>query len=217
MRLLEGPWVKGPADGDLPPKNVGRDNDDSRHYRHGRRARGLCSPRTLGRCQHRPGRFMHGNAGLRAAASGRRSCPSAPSRRRKATVIGTLSGRSGSRVDPARSVVTLTGSQSGWARIALSTAEDYTRAMRPARRSPTAGCRPTCSRSTARVDGTDHRLQPARPDGPRAHDDRGRRHEVPRARLPRRAGCRSSTRATAMSGSTAGARKDADAAAAAPT
>ena len=40
-------------------------------------------------------------------------------------MIGSLAGRSGSRLDPARSVVTVTASQSGWARIALSTAADY--------------------------------------------------------------------------------------------
>ncbi len=41
------------------------------------------------------------------------------------TVIGSLAGRSGSKADPARSVVTVAASQSGWARIALSTAADY--------------------------------------------------------------------------------------------
>jgi hypothetical protein len=43
----------------------------------------------------------------------------------EATVIGALAGRSGTRIDAARSVVTVTASQSGWARIALSTAGDY--------------------------------------------------------------------------------------------
>jgi hypothetical protein len=43
----------------------------------------------------------------------------------EAAVIGALAGRNGTRIDPARSVVTVTASQSGWARIALSTAGDY--------------------------------------------------------------------------------------------
>lgn len=43
----------------------------------------------------------------------------------EATVIGSLAGRSGTRLDPARSIVTVTASQGGWARIALSTAADY--------------------------------------------------------------------------------------------
>jgi len=42
----------------------------------------------------------------------------------EASVIGSLAGRGG-KADPARSVVTVTASQSGWARIALSTAGDY--------------------------------------------------------------------------------------------
>ena len=41
------------------------------------------------------------------------------------TVIGSLAGRSGSKAAPSRSVVTVAASQSGWARIALSTAADY--------------------------------------------------------------------------------------------
>jgi hypothetical protein len=41
-----------------------------------------------------------------------------------AAVIGTLSGRAANR-EQARSVVTIMGSQSGWARIALNTAEGY--------------------------------------------------------------------------------------------
>ena len=43
----------------------------------------------------------------------------------EATVVGSLAGRSGIKADAARSVVTVTASQSGWARIALSTAADY--------------------------------------------------------------------------------------------
>jgi hypothetical protein len=43
----------------------------------------------------------------------------------EATVLGALAGKSGTRIDPARSVVTVTASQGGWARIALSTAADY--------------------------------------------------------------------------------------------
>ncbi|HKH67151.1 MAG TPA: hypothetical protein VKA75_07245 [Reyranella sp.] len=42
----------------------------------------------------------------------------------QATVIGTLSGRAVSG-ELARSQVTIMGSQSGWARIALNTAQDY--------------------------------------------------------------------------------------------
>ncbi len=42
----------------------------------------------------------------------------------EASVVGFLAGRGG-KTDPARSVVTVTASQSGWARIALSTAGDY--------------------------------------------------------------------------------------------
>jgi len=42
-----------------------------------------------------------------------------------ATVIGSLAGRTGTRIDPTRSVVTVTASQGGWARLALSTAGDY--------------------------------------------------------------------------------------------
>jgi hypothetical protein len=43
----------------------------------------------------------------------------------QAAVIGTLSGRA-ARGELARSEVTITGSQSGWARIALNTAQGYT-------------------------------------------------------------------------------------------
>jgi hypothetical protein len=43
----------------------------------------------------------------------------------EATVIGTLTSRRGGNTDLARMVVTITGSQSGWARIALNTARDY--------------------------------------------------------------------------------------------
>src|SRR5260370_22615743 len=50
----------------------------------------------------------------------------------QAAVIGTLSGRRGGTTDLARAAVTITGSQSGWARIALATAHDYS-AAGPAR------------------------------------------------------------------------------------
>jgi hypothetical protein len=43
----------------------------------------------------------------------------------QAAVIGTLSGRSITTGDLARAEVTITGSQSGWARIALNTARGY--------------------------------------------------------------------------------------------
>ena len=43
----------------------------------------------------------------------------------QAAVIGTLSGRRSGNTDPARAAVTITGSQNGWARIALATAHDY--------------------------------------------------------------------------------------------
>jgi hypothetical protein len=46
----------------------------------------------------------------------------------QAAVIGTLSGRRGGTTDLARAAVTITGSQSGWARIALATAHDYSAA-----------------------------------------------------------------------------------------
>ncbi len=43
----------------------------------------------------------------------------------QAAVIGTLSGRRGGATDLARAAVTITGSQNGWARIALGSAHDY--------------------------------------------------------------------------------------------
>ena len=43
----------------------------------------------------------------------------------EAMVIGSLAARTGTRADLARSVVTVTASQSGWARLALNTAGDY--------------------------------------------------------------------------------------------
>lgn len=43
----------------------------------------------------------------------------------EAAVIGSLAGRDGTKVEPSRSVVTVTASQSGWAHIALGTAIDY--------------------------------------------------------------------------------------------
>ena len=43
----------------------------------------------------------------------------------QAAVIGTLSGRRGGTGDLARAAVTITGSQNGWARITLATAQDY--------------------------------------------------------------------------------------------
>ncbi|MBM3649630.1 MAG: hypothetical protein FJX11_17765 [Alphaproteobacteria bacterium] len=46
----------------------------------------------------------------------------------QATVIGTLAGRRGAAGDLGRSDVTVTGSQSGWARVALSTAAGYSAA-----------------------------------------------------------------------------------------
>ena len=46
----------------------------------------------------------------------------------QAAVIGTLSGRRGGTTDLARAAVTITGSQNGWARIALATAHDYSTA-----------------------------------------------------------------------------------------
>jgi hypothetical protein len=45
-----------------------------------------------------------------------------------AAVIGTLSGRRGGTADVVRAAVTITGSQNGWARIALATAHDYSAA-----------------------------------------------------------------------------------------
>ena len=62
----------------------------------------------------------------------------------QSAVIGTLSGRAANG-ELARSQVTIMGSQSGWARIALNTAEGYAAGM--PRRSRSAGCRPICSRS----------------------------------------------------------------------
>lgn len=46
----------------------------------------------------------------------------------QAAVIGTLSGRGIANGDLARTEVTITGSQSGWARIALNTAQGYSAA-----------------------------------------------------------------------------------------
>src|SRR5882724_1104823 len=46
----------------------------------------------------------------------------------QAAVIGTLSGRRTANGDLARSEVTMTGSQSGWARVALNTAGGYSAA-----------------------------------------------------------------------------------------
>jgi hypothetical protein len=46
----------------------------------------------------------------------------------QAAVIGTLSGRRAGNGDLARSEVTITGSQSGWARVALNTAGGYSAA-----------------------------------------------------------------------------------------
>ena len=46
----------------------------------------------------------------------------------QAAVIGTLSGRRGGTADVVRAAVTITGSQNGWARIALATAHDYSAA-----------------------------------------------------------------------------------------
>jgi len=46
----------------------------------------------------------------------------------QAAVIGTLSGRRGGSTDLARLQVTITGSQNGWARVALATAHDYSAA-----------------------------------------------------------------------------------------
>jgi hypothetical protein len=43
----------------------------------------------------------------------------------QAATIGTLRGRSTTKPDLSRAVVTITGSQGGWARIALNTASDY--------------------------------------------------------------------------------------------
>jgi hypothetical protein len=43
----------------------------------------------------------------------------------QAAVLGTLSARRGAGGKPARLQVTIAGSQSGWARIALNTARDY--------------------------------------------------------------------------------------------
>jgi hypothetical protein len=43
----------------------------------------------------------------------------------QAAVIGTLSGRRGGNTALARAAVTITGSQNGWARITLATAQDY--------------------------------------------------------------------------------------------
>ena len=46
----------------------------------------------------------------------------------QAAVIGTLSAHRGGNAGLARTVVTITGSQSGWARIALNSASDYSAA-----------------------------------------------------------------------------------------
>ena len=50
-------------------------------------------------------------------------------------MIGTLSAHRGGDADRARTVVTITGSQSGWARIALNSASDYSAAGGAATRS----------------------------------------------------------------------------------
>jgi hypothetical protein len=53
----------------------------------------------------------------------------------QAAVIGTLSAHRGGDAGLARTVVTITGSQSGWARIALNSASDYSAAGGAATRS----------------------------------------------------------------------------------
>ena len=69
----------------------------------------------------------------------------------QAAVIGTLAGRS-TGGDTARAEVTITGSQSGWARIALNTAQGYSAAGAA---SPTFGWIPADGLTVdARVDGT---------------------------------------------------------------
>ena len=46
----------------------------------------------------------------------------------QAAVIGTLSGQRAANTELSRAAVTITGSQNGWARIALATAHDYSTA-----------------------------------------------------------------------------------------
>ena len=67
------------------------------------------------------------------------------------TVIGTLSGRTIVAGEGTRAEVTVMGSQSGWARIALNTAQGYSAAGSP---SPTFGWIPADGLTVdARVDG----------------------------------------------------------------
>jgi hypothetical protein len=71
----------------------------------------------------------------------------------QAAVIGTLSARRGGSTDLARTMVTVIGSQSGWARIALNSAADYSAAGGTATRSH--GWIPADLLTVdARVDGT---------------------------------------------------------------
>ena len=100
----------------------------------------------------------------------------------QAAVIGMLSGRA-ARGEPARSEATITGSQSGWARIALNTAPDYAAAgVTP----QSFGWVPVDLLTVdARVERHDHGLRPLGSIGSGRRDHRRRRHEVPCARLPR--------------------------------
>ena len=106
-------------------QNVGRNHDDTRHHRHGCRACGIWRSRAFGRRQHRPCRFMYSDSGLCADPRGE-SVPVRAEPTQQSAVIGTLSGRAANG-ELARSQVTIMGSQSGWARVALNTAQGYSR------------------------------------------------------------------------------------------
>ena len=60
---------KGSAAGERPPTTWEGTPMHSRHDRHGSRACGICRPGTLGRRQHRPGRLLHADRRLYAAAA----------------------------------------------------------------------------------------------------------------------------------------------------
>ena len=100
----------------------------------------------------------------------------------QAPVIGTLSGRAATG-ELARSQVTIMGSQSGWARIALNTAQGYAAADAAPQ---SFGWMPADLLTVdARVDGTITAVRPAGSAGLGDRHHRRRRHEVSRARLPR--------------------------------
>ena len=122
----------------------GKEYDDSRHCRHGCRARGLCRSRALGRRQHRSGRFMHTDRGLCAAAARRGgACPHRPD---------AAGGGDRHAVGPPRrqrrSCARRRDHHGQPERLGAHHARHGTRLQRRQRpHSPMAGSRPTCWRS----------------------------------------------------------------------